>query len=49
MTPAEATRPVLIALAFASSLAVAGCGAVAAQFLLGRVHDDQLARMETSE
>jgi cell division protein FtsN len=28
MTPAEATRPVLIALAFASSLAVAGCGAV---------------------
>lgn len=28
MTPAEATRPVLIALAFASSFAVAGCGAV---------------------
>ena len=28
MTPAEATRPVLIALAFVSSLAVAGCGAV---------------------
>ncbi|VXB43301.1 SPOR domain-containing protein [Brevundimonas sp. G8] len=28
MTPAEATRPVLIALACASGLAVAGCGAV---------------------
>ena len=27
---------------------LAGCGAVAAQFLLGRVHDDQLARVDAA-